>query len=99
MHNQLLATSSTKDWIAIVGMSCRFPEANSLNEYWDVLATGRNTSSTISSERRRLSNINYQFNFNPLKGKIDSFDASFFGTTFYVTKRSELYRRARVQVG
>ncbi|HEY9044868.1 MAG TPA: acyltransferase domain-containing protein, partial [Ohtaekwangia sp.] len=37
--------------IAIVGMSCRFPNANSLDEFWDILKNGKDTIAEISKER------------------------------------------------
>src|SRR5688572_16500847 len=37
--------------IAIVGMSCRFPKANSLSEFWELLSKGIDAISPISAER------------------------------------------------
>lgn len=37
--------------IAIVGMSCRFPSANTLEEFWSLLKEGRETITEMPSER------------------------------------------------
>jgi acyl transferase domain-containing protein/acyl carrier protein len=51
--NQLLAIKSkSKDQsIAIVGMSCRFPQAENLNEFWKVLNDGIDTVKVIPEKR------------------------------------------------
>jgi acyl transferase domain-containing protein/acyl carrier protein len=41
----------TKEPIAIVGISCRFPQANTLQEFWNVLINGVDTVSEMSKER------------------------------------------------
>jgi acyl transferase domain-containing protein/surfactin synthase thioesterase subunit len=37
--------------IAIVGMSCRFPFANTINEFWNLLREGRDTITEMPSDR------------------------------------------------
>lgn len=37
--------------IAIVGLSCRFPEANSLDEFWEILKNGVDTIKEIPADR------------------------------------------------
>ncbi|WP_433589367.1 SDR family NAD(P)-dependent oxidoreductase [Candidatus Profftella armatura] len=37
--------------IAIIGMSCRFPKANNLKEYWELLINGKNCITEIPSSR------------------------------------------------
>lgn len=39
------------DPIAIVGMACRFPRGESLDEFWTTLSTGRDAISTVPLER------------------------------------------------
>ncbi|MEM6598911.1 MAG: type I polyketide synthase, partial [Cyanobacteria bacterium P01_C01_bin.69] len=74
--------------VAIIGMSCRFPGANDLNAYWQLLKQGKTAISDIPENRW---NIERYYNEVPmLPGKmyarkggfltqIDQFDAAFFG--------------------
>lgn len=74
--------------IAIVGAACRFPGANGLDQFWDVLANGRDVVSEIPDGRWSKE---FYFHPNPgVRGKsytwaagiidtIDRFDAAFFG--------------------
>ncbi|CAL8085159.1 unnamed protein product [Orchesella dallaii] len=48
-------TVDENSWIAIVGMGCRFPKANSVDEFWQVLTSGENTSSAPPSNRVEFS--------------------------------------------
>lgn len=75
--------------IAVVGMACRFPGADNLNEYWDNLINGRETIKHFTDDELAL----YEPDFETLKknpdyvrarGVInnpDLFDADFFGMT------------------
>lgn len=71
--------------VAIIGMACRFPGANSLQEYWDNLCQGKESLQQFSAEQLADSPNKKQFaerNFVPVKGilaNIDQFDANFFG--------------------
>lgn len=42
--------------IAIVGMSCRFPQASNLNEFWELLKNGVDTIKEIPADRWNLAN-------------------------------------------
>ena len=39
------------DAIAVVGMACRFPGANTTDEFWDLLASGRSMAQEVPKER------------------------------------------------
>ncbi|WP_115707737.1 polyketide synthase [Legionella sainthelensi] len=72
---------STASWdIAIVGMSCRFPGANNIDQFWDNLCQGKDCLTRFNSEEFG-SSLPKTSNFVPVKGvlaDIDQFDASFF---------------------
>lgn len=53
--------------IAIIGMSCRFPGANNIDEFWNVISKGKNLFTGIPEERRA------QFDFGSLKNPIGAF--------------------------
>ncbi len=71
--------------IAVIGIACRFPGANNLDEYWDNLVNGRETISffteeTLSSEVDEAER-NHP-NYVRARGVVedcDQFDAAFFG--------------------
>ena len=82
------AKQSGKDPIAIVGMSCKFPGASNLDEYWKLLSNGVDAVSEVPKSRWDLEKW---FDPNPATpGKINTryggfiegvqyFDAPFFG--------------------
>lgn len=39
------------DAVAIIGMSCRFPGANSLESYWDVITSGKSLARPVPEDR------------------------------------------------
>lgn len=73
--------------IAIIGMSCRLPQANTLDEFWSLLNSGTNTITPMPEERWNLLKDTQEFRKrNPLLKynagylkDIDAFDAYFFG--------------------
>lgn len=70
-------TTKSSD-IAIIGMSCRFPKANSLDEFWDNLCNQVDCLERFELAEDDLEKKNYV----PVRGvlsDIESFDASFFG--------------------
>lgn len=74
--------------IAIVGASCRFPGAPSLDEFWELLTTGTDAVSTVGSERWST-----RYYYHPKRGErgrsyswsaglidgVDLFEPAFFG--------------------
>lgn len=70
--------------VAVIGMACRFPGANNIEEFWDLLKNGKETTSFFKEEELDAS-IPSTLKNNPLyvkaRGvieKADEFDASFF---------------------
>lgn len=70
--------------IAIVGMACRFPSADNVDEFWQMLAEGRDGIITLPHHRWpkdstvfKATNRNTNAGF--LKAPIDEYDAKFFG--------------------
>jgi polyketide synthase PksN len=60
--------------IAVIGLSCRFPGANNVEEYWQLLAEGRSAIRSVPQER-----WGYSSNFSAgLIDNITQFDAKFF---------------------
>ena len=79
--------------IAIIGMSGRFPGAENIAQYWDILINGKETITFFSEEELRKSGVGPALleNENYVKAagcldNIEYFDASFFG---YSPKEAE----------
>lgn len=86
---QIRAESSagnyTSEPIAIVGMSCRFPGANSNDEFWKVLISGEDQMRTVPEGRWTLEDgipttpQDHCIHAGFLKCAVDEFDSKFFG--------------------
>jgi len=86
-------TTDTCD-IAVIGMSCRFPGANNVAEFWQNLCDGVESISFFSDEEVLASGVDPMLLNNPnyVKAKsaiadIELFDAEFFG---YSPKEAQL---------
>lgn len=73
------------DSIAIVGMSCRYPGCNNLDEFWNLLVQGQDSTSH-PPPFRWLREQTPHFNLEArntyagfLKTPVDEFDSNFFG--------------------
>ncbi len=79
-------TDANDSDIAIIGMSCRFPFANDLDEYWDIIKNGENAIIEVPSNRfdinKIYSNSGRENSTNCRWGgfldQIDAFDPLFF---------------------
>jgi acyl transferase domain-containing protein len=69
------------DAVAVVGMSCRFPGANNIAEYWKNLADGVDTVGAVPANRpdSTAEIMKDRFEAGFLKCAVDEFDAKFFG--------------------
>lgn len=74
--------------IAVIGMSCRLPKANNLDEFWNNIIHARECYTTFSDEELRESGVSKELYSNEkfvrTKGYIENieyFDADFFGFT------------------
>ncbi len=72
--------------IAVVGMAGRFPGANSVSAFWDNLARGEESITTLSEDELRAAGVGDEVLANPayvrrapIVDGIEEFDAEFFG--------------------
>lgn len=92
--------------IAIIGMSCRFPEANNIDEYWQLLCNGKNVISPIPEQRWELLKdtdercIREQAEHcrGGFLSAITGFDAYFFGITPREAVRMDPQQRMMLEV-
>ncbi|ELS02296.1 polyketide synthase family protein [Xenococcus sp. PCC 7305] len=80
--------------IAIIGMSCRFPGANNIEEFWDNLCNGVESISFFSDREvlesgvdNDLLNNTHYVKASPILDNIEDFDADFWG---YNPKEAQL---------
>lgn len=81
--------SSPSEKIAVIGISCRYPGADSMEEYWQNLLAGRDTIRHFTDDELKSYEIDYENlknnpDYVPARGilnDVDKFDAEFFGMT------------------
>ncbi|MEM7533723.1 MAG: amino acid adenylation domain-containing protein [Chloroflexota bacterium] len=81
---QILPESSASTDIAIIGMACRFPDANNVDEFWQNLSAGVESISFFTDNEIELDDPDLLTQDNYIKAgsvlrDIDHFDAGFFG--------------------
>lgn len=70
---------SIEDSIAIVGMEGKFPRADGIAAYWELLKGGKSAISDMSDKRKTLCGINPEFRmFGGFLEGIELFDSEFF---------------------
>jgi acyl transferase domain-containing protein/surfactin synthase thioesterase subunit/enoyl-CoA hydratase/carnithine racemase len=103
---QHIDADAVNDPIAIIGIGCRFPEANNKNEYWTLLSEGKNIISSIPDKRWELlqgtEESLMQAQADMCKGgflsDITGFDAYFFGITPREALRMDPQQRLLLEV-
>ncbi|MDH5394004.1 MAG: amino acid adenylation domain-containing protein, partial [Gammaproteobacteria bacterium] len=85
MSNQDL--DDMENCVAIIGMAGRFPGADNVEEFWQILKEGKETTSVLTDEQLRHGEYDFEklknnANFVRTRGilkDVDMFDAEFFG--------------------
>lgn len=71
--------SSDGDDVAVVGLSCRFPSANSPEAYWDLLSAGQEAVGEVPADR--APHVGRRVGRAGLIDGVEDFDAGFFGVS------------------
>ena len=86
--------------IAIIGMSCRFPESDRIDDFWRNLLVGREMVQKVDERKleengvqRELSDRKEYIKMGTMVKGIENFDANFFGFTPYEAKVSDPQQR------
>ncbi|WP_143306475.1 type I polyketide synthase [Chitinophaga vietnamensis] len=53
-EGNVFAPAAQKEPVAVIGMSCRFPGAANLEEFWDILYSGKDTVDAIPPDRWKM---------------------------------------------
>ena len=98
---QMVQDNNNHAPVAIVGLSCRFPQADNKQEFWDLLENGRNAVGTIPPKRWELlkgteealqREPSHSYHGSYLTD-ITGFDAYFFGITPREAQRMDPQQR------
>ena len=93
--------------IAVIGMSCRFPEAENYRQFWHNLAQGTNSITPVPAERWSLEEYYSPKQGTPYKSiskwggfirGVDQFDASFFGISPREAERMDPQQRIALEL-
>ena len=88
---------------AIIGMACKFPGADSLQEFWDILSSGRSMVQEIPENRfkreelRRDSNAKLRYWGNFIEN-VDAFDHKFFNSNSREAASTDPQQRILMEV-
>lgn len=83
------ASNLTSSDVAVIGMACRVPGANSTGQFWENLKAGRESTVFLSDEELQSAGVPLSLRSDPQYVKVaapllegvDGFDAAFFGFT------------------
>ncbi|WP_054948753.1 non-ribosomal peptide synthetase [Numidum massiliense] len=88
--------------MAIIGLSCRFPEANDPDEFWDNLAAGRHSIRSLPAARvndiQRIGGDTSSLMKAGYLDAVDTFDPGYFNIPPGVAKKMDPYHRLLLQV-
>lgn len=101
-HNDLKDFDRNPEEVAVVGMACRFPGANSVEEFWHLLSSGRTSIGELPIERFNSADISRKPNLANYWGNFlkqhDVFDHRFFGISGREAKSMDPQQRLALQV-
>lgn len=90
------------DEIAVIGMACRFPQADSLEEFWQLIVTSQNATSKLPTHRFNTANISRKPTLPNFWGNFlrrpDVFDHRFFGVSGREAKSMDPQQRIALEV-
>ena len=86
--------------IAIIGMAGRFPDSNSIDEFYDHLAEGKDLVKELSKERIRNTSLpeSIHYQIGGYLDEIDRFDHTFFGISKGEAKKMDPHQRLLLEV-
>ena len=88
--------------VAVIGMACKFPGADSLEQFWDILQTGTSMCRNLPSDRFPDSRFERRSPSKKFKGNmindIDAFDHKFFKVTSREAKFMDPQQRLILEI-
>ncbi|MFD7033801.1 type I polyketide synthase, partial [Streptomyces sp. NPDC059917] len=80
LNPSVVPADQSDNSIAVIGMSCRFPGAVGVGEFWDLLCAGRDAIGEVPGDRWDVERVG-GVRRGGFLGRVDGFDASFFGVS------------------
>ena len=90
-----LVTDTHTDCLAITGMACVFPKADTLEDYWMNLRDGKDCISEITRWDTTTSDVKY----HGLINNLDYFDHRFFGLSYAEAQQMDPQQRMVLEQG
>ncbi|KAI1130705.1 hypothetical protein F5Y10DRAFT_262854 [Nemania abortiva] len=88
--------------IAVVGMACRFPQADSVDEFWELISSGQSALATVPGTRFQPTGLNRGPKLDAYWGNFisqpDVFDHRFFGISGREARSMDPQQRLALQV-
>ncbi|RMZ75270.1 hypothetical protein DV737_g5363, partial [Chaetothyriales sp. CBS 132003] len=101
-HDDTQSFASGSEEVAVVGMACRFPQADSIEEFWQLVSSGRTSIANLPIERFNPADINREPKLASYWGNFlrrpDAFDHRFFGISGREAKSMDPQQRLALQV-
>ncbi|OAG11208.1 ketoacyl-synt-domain-containing protein [Paraphaeosphaeria sporulosa] len=95
-------SQSHHEEIAVIGMSCRFPQADTLEEFWELISSGKTAFGSLPATRFDPASLWREPNLPEYWGnflrKPDVFDHRFFGISGREAKSMDPQQRLALQV-
>lgn len=82
------------DLVAIIGMGCRFPKANNLQDFWSLLRSGKNAITKVPITRWESAN-----GWGGFLDQVDEFDPQFFNISPREANNIDPQQRLLLEVG
>ncbi|KUI69905.1 Conidial yellow pigment biosynthesis polyketide synthase [Cytospora mali] len=104
LHHALSTPSSPNDAsaVAVIGMACRYPDADSLEEFWELLRDGNSAVRALPAERFHVSEVTREPKDGAFWGNFlrypGYFDHRFFGISGREAKYMDPQQRLALQV-
>ncbi|MGL5832823.1 MAG: MupA/Atu3671 family FMN-dependent luciferase-like monooxygenase, partial [Waterburya sp.] len=86
--------------IAIIGIGCRFPKANTPKDFWQLLSNGVDAITEVSPDRWNLNTLPKEINtsWGGFLEHVDQFDSGFFGISPIEARQMDPQQRLLLEV-
>ncbi|MBU0991885.1 MAG: aminotransferase class I/II-fold pyridoxal phosphate-dependent enzyme [Proteobacteria bacterium] len=109
VYEVISAKKEEREPVAVLGMGCRFPDADTPEAFWELLLSGRSSVNPLSEHRKQLGFCGISNDIDSLKGElhllsggfldhVDQFDYHFFGISETEARSMDPQQRLLLEV-